>query len=196
VKYIIYTINILKSFFYDIYYYLFENLSIRKGAYNYKIYKSTKYYSDYIKNGAAVEGVKFLAQKYCKGKGVDIGAGNWSLDGAKPIENKEDENAYKIQENDLSLDFIFSSHLFEHLEYPQKAIDEWTKKLKSGGILFMYLPHPACHMWKKENLKYHLWNPDPFFLEEMFMGDDRYDIEYMTYLPDGYMSFVFIAIKR
>lgn len=194
-KYVIYIINIIKSFFYDVYYYLFENLSMRKGAYDYQTYKATKYYADYIKHGAAVEGVKFLAQKYCKGKGVDIGAGNWSLDGARAIENNPQENAYKILEENDSLDFVFSSHLLEHLDDPNKAIGEWRDKLKSGGVLFMYLPHPACHMWKKENLKYHLWNPDPYYLEELFKNDDSFDIEYMTYLPDGYMSFVIVLKK-
>jgi SAM-dependent methyltransferase len=196
-KYLIYILNIIKSFFYDIYYHLIENLSMRKGAYSYKIYKSTKYYPDYIKHGAAVEGVKYLAQKYCKGKGVDVGAGNWSIDGAKAVENNENETAYKLLENDESLDYVFSSHLLEHLDKPQVAIEEWSKKLKSGGILFMYLPHPACHMWKKENLsEHHLWNPDPYYLEELFNNDSRFNMEYITYLPDGYMSFVVVIRKK
>lgn len=195
-KFVIYLFNIIKSFAYDVYYYIFENLNVRKGAYTYEVYKSTKYYSEYIKHGAAVEGVKYLAKKYCSGQGVDIGAGIWSLDGAKAIEDETDENAYKLLEKDASLDFVFSSHLLEHLERPLDAIDEWEKKLKVGGVLFMYLPHPACHMWKKENLKYHLWNPDPFYLEQLFSNDTRFDIEYISYLPDGYMSFVCILKKK
>jgi len=195
-KYSLYLINILKSFLYDFYYYLSENIAQRKGAYNYKIYRSTKYYSDHIKQGAAIEGVKYLAQKYCKGRGVDIGASNWSLDGARPIEDNKDENAYKILEKDSSLDYIFSSHLLEHLSKPVVAIDEWAKKLKSGGVLFMYLPHPSCHMWKKENLKYHVWNPDPYYLEELFNNSKDFDVKYISYLPDGYMSFVCILKKK
>lgn len=195
-KYIMYVVNIIKSFFYDLYYYLFENITVRKGAYTYDVYKANKYYPDYIKHGAAVEGVKYLAQKYCKGKGVDIGAGVWSLDGAKAVENNTDENAYKLLEIDNSLDYIFSSHLLEHLEDHKKAIEEWTVKLKSNGVLFMYLPHPSCHMWKKENLKYHFWNPDPFYLENLFLNDKRFDIEYISYMPDGYMSFVCIVRKK
>ena len=195
-KYLTYIINIFKSFFFDIYYYFFENLAQRKGAFNYNIYKSNKYYSDYIKQGAAIEGVKYLAQKYCKGKGVDIGASDWSLDGAKPIEDNEEENAYQILEVDDSLDYVFSSHLLEHLSDPLKAIDVWRKKLKSGGILFLYLPHPSCHMWQKNNLKYHLWNPDPHYLEELFINNDAFDIINISYLPDGYMSFVCIVKKK
>jgi SAM-dependent methyltransferase len=195
-KYFFYIINIIKSFFFDLYYYFFENLAQRKGAYSYNTYKSNKYYSDYIKQGAAIEGVKYLAQKYCKGKGVDIGASEWSLDGSKPIEDNNEENAYKILEEDESLDYVFSSHLLEHLSEPLKAIDVWRKKLKSGGILFLYLPHPSCHMWKKNNLKYHIWNPDPYYLEELFDNSDDFNIVNISYLPDGYMSFVCIVKKK
>lgn len=195
-KYIGYLVNIFKSFFYDIYYYLVENINIRKGAYTYDIYKSTRYYPDYIKQGAAVEGVKYLAQKYCTGKGVDIGPGDWPIDGARAVENNDNDNAYTLLEKNNSLDFVFSSHLLEHLNEPNSAIEEWTKKLKPGGVLFMYLPHPACHMWKKENLKYHAWNPDPHYLEVIFKKDDRFEVECITYLPDGYMSFVCIVRKK
>ena len=195
-KYFLYTVNIFKSFFYDLYYLFFENLAQRKGAHSYKIYKSTKYYSDHIKQGAAIEGVKYLAQKHCKGRGVDIGASDWLLDGARPIEDNKDENAYKILEKDGSLDYVFSSHLLEHLSDPLLAIDEWTKKLKSGGVLFMYLPHPSCHMWKKENLRYHAWNPNPYYLEELFNNSNNFSIENISYLPDGYMSYVCIVKKN
>lgn len=194
-KYFKYGLNFIKSFLFDIYYYLVENLSIRVNADSYQKYKAVRYYPDYIKYGAAVEGVKYLALKYCKGKGVDIGAGKWPLDGARGIEYSEVENAYIIKEEDESLDFVFSSHLLEHLDEPYRAIDEWYRVLKKDGIIFMYLPHPACHMWKKENLKYHIWNPDPYTLEEKFKNDDRFEIEYITYLPDGYMSFV-VAFRK
>jgi len=195
-KYVTYLINTIKSFFYDLYYYFFEGLAQRKGAYTYSIYKSNKYYSDHIKQGAAIEGVRYLAQKYCKGKGVDIGASIWSLDGARIIEDGREENAYKILEKNNSLDYVFSSHLLEHLSDPERAFEEWSDKLKSGGVLFMYLPHPSCHMWKKENLKYHLWNPDPYYLESFFRGNCKFNIEYISYLPDGYMSFVCIVRKK
>lgn len=173
-----------------------ENLSIRVNADNYQKYKAVRYYPDYIKYGAAVEGVKYLALKYCKGKGVDIGAGRWPLDGSRSIEYSKEENAYIIKEENERLDFVFSSHLLEHLDYPYKAIDEWYRVLRKEGIIFMYLPHPACHMWKKENLKYHIWNPDPYTLEEKFRNDNRFEIVYITYLPDGYMSFVVVLRKK
>ena len=85
--------------------------------------------------------------------------------------------------------------MLEHLSDPLLAIDEWRKKLKSGGILFMYLPHPSCHMWKKKNLRYHAWNPDPYYLEKFFINNE-FSIVNISYLPDGYMSFVCIVKKK
>ena len=128
---------------------------------------------------------------------MDIGSGIWGLTGdnldAKSIENN-DENAYNILEKDHSLDFVFSSHLLEHLDEPLKALSHWDSKLKDGGVIFLYLPHPCSSMWNKENLKFHIWNPDPLFLEATFLKMN-YTIEYITYLPDGYNSFVVVARK-
>ncbi len=196
-KYLIYLVYGIRSFFYDVYYYLFENLEARVLAKDYATYKSMRYYPDYMKLGNAVENVHFLARKYCKGRGVDIGSKEWCLKGedleAKAIENNV-ENAYNILEENKSLDFIFSSHLLEHLEKPIEAIRHWDIKLKPDGIIFMYLPHPGSMMWDKKYSKFHIWNPNPLELEKLFI-EMNYSIEYITYLPDGYYSFVVVVKK-
>lgn len=196
VQYFQFFFNILKSYGYDLYYFFIYSLKQRAGITSFDNYLSQKIYPDYLKYGAASENVKFLALKYCHGQGIDIGAGRWPLNGARGIENSENENAYKILEADLSLDFIFSSHLLEHLTNPIEAIEYWNSKLKPSGILFMYLPHPACKMWQTENLKYHIWNPDPIFLEKYFENHPNFTIELISYLPDAYYSFVCIVKKK
>lgn len=40
-----------------------------------------------------------------------------------------------------SLDFVFSSHLLEHIPNPGKALADWWRILKHGGHLVLYLPH-------------------------------------------------------
>ena len=40
-----------------------------------------------------------------------------------------------------TLDFVFSSHLLEHLQDTRAALTEWWSKLKVGGYLVLYLPH-------------------------------------------------------
>ncbi|MBW8001949.1 MAG: class I SAM-dependent methyltransferase [Planctomycetes bacterium] len=39
-----------------------------------------------------------------------------------------------------SLDFICSSHLLEHLANPLKAIAEWKRVIKEGGIIYVGVP--------------------------------------------------------
>jgi SAM-dependent methyltransferase len=41
---------------------------------------------------------------------------------------------------DESLDFVCSSHVLEHLANPLKAIVEWKRALKKGGIIYIGVP--------------------------------------------------------
>lgn len=40
-----------------------------------------------------------------------------------------------------SMDFVFSSHLLEHIEDYRAALREWWRVIKPGGHLCLYLPH-------------------------------------------------------
>jgi len=194
-KYCKYAINIFLSFLYDIVY-LFEQLKNRATIDSYAKFRIQKLYPDYLKQGAMLEGVRYLAMKYCIGKGLDIGAGQWPFNKSRPIEEKRKENAYCLNEPDESIDYIFSSHLLEHLDKPEQAIQEWARVLIPGGVLFMYLPHPSCLMWKKEHLSFHIWNPDPYLYGKFFYNHESFDLEYITYTPDAFFSFVIIVKKK
>lgn len=41
---------------------------------------------------------------------------------------------------DASLDFVIANHLLEHLEYPARALLEFQRVLKPGGIVYLALP--------------------------------------------------------
>ena len=41
---------------------------------------------------------------------------------------------------DQSMDFVCSSHVFEHLANPLKAIAEWQRVVKNGGIIYIAVP--------------------------------------------------------
>lgn len=41
---------------------------------------------------------------------------------------------------DDSLDFIFSNHVFEHLMNPMQVLENWSSKLKQGGIIVGVIP--------------------------------------------------------
>lgn len=93
---------------------------------------------------------------YIRGKGIDIGCGPTKvlphaigIDSLKDVElfgvqMKPDlvcEDATKLAIPDADLDFVFSSHLLEHIVDTRAALTEWWRCLKVGGYLVLYLPH-------------------------------------------------------
>lgn len=42
---------------------------------------------------------------------------------------------------DESCDFVISSHVLEHFPDPIKALKEWYRVIKTGGYIFMIVPH-------------------------------------------------------
>lgn len=94
---------------------------------------------------------------YTRGLGLDLGCGP---EKAFPhfigVDNRKDVQLFGIQMNpDLtvpdcsklplfassSMDFVFSSHLLEHIEDFEAALKEWWRIIKSGGHLCLYVPH-------------------------------------------------------
>lgn len=107
--------------------------------------------------GGEADKVKYEIVAYTRGKGVDLGCGPKKafphfigVDSCKDtelfnIEIKPDvacEDATKLDFIESgTLDFVFSSHLLEHIEDTPKALTEWFRVLKVGGFMVLYLPH-------------------------------------------------------
>lgn len=106
--------------------------------------------------------VKYLVVPYTRGVGLDLGCGPKKafphfigMDSGKDtelfgIQMKPDvvvPDCANIQDSveDESCDFIFSSHLLEHIEDYKAALKSWWKALKAGGHLVLYLPHKALY---------------------------------------------------
>ncbi len=191
-----YLLNYFKSFVYDVYYYFLGDIPSRIMSDNYRVYLSKKHFPGFHKHGLASKMVNFYAQKYCRGRGLDIGSSTPSLPGARAVENTPSEHAEDLQEKDDSLDFVFSSHLLEHLSKPFEALDHWINKIKPGGYCFLYLPHPGSDHWSKKNLPFHLWNPNPLEMEKWVNENNRIELVEISYLPDGYLSFVTVFKKK
>lgn len=111
-------------------------------------------YPGYLKDGNACRFVDAYAQQFCQGYGVDVGAGNWPLPFAVPVEIKDGGDAMNLPGGPF--DYVFSSHCLEHLPNPVAAIEHWQSKLKIGGVLFLNLPHPEMTYWRPENCRKHL----------------------------------------
>ena len=141
-----------------------------------------------------------VAQRYCKGKGADIGAGYWPLPGAIPVDIERGPGVGRVISDfeDGSLDFIFSSHCLEHIEDWRSTLSEWVRKVKTGGIVFLYLPHPECEIWHPGSPFVgdgHRWVPIPEVISEALreLGCEIIDRDDG---PDAMFSFYVCARKR
>lgn len=105
--------------------------------------------------------IKWEVVQYTRGKGLDLGC---SLQKLYPhwigVDNRKDQSLFGHPINpDIavetaermeifasgSMDFIFSSHLLEHIE-PERvtgALREWMRIIKTRGYLILYLPDEA-----------------------------------------------------
>jgi hypothetical protein len=168
----------------------------RPGGWEYR----EKFYPDYLTVGGACHAIFPVARQYCRGNGADIGAGLWPLPDAVPIDVWRGPGASETisQIAAGSLDFVFSSHCLEHNENWQETLQEWIGKLKRGGTLFLYLPHPECGIWEPGSPFVgtgHKWVPTPALLKtaiaefgcELVAHDDG---------PDAMFSFWICARKR
>lgn len=191
-KKVIWIINLLKIPFWELRYFFIKKIRMYVGVSSYKQYESFRLYPDYMKIGNAKTNVEKVALSYCKGKGLDIGSSKWPLSNSRPIDFTEHENAYIIKETDSCIDYIFASHLIEHLDDIDRALNEWKRVLKKNGILFLYVPHPACIMWNTDNNPYHYWNPSPLELVKI-LEDNLFTVNEYSVLPDGYMSYYIVA---
>jgi SAM-dependent methyltransferase len=117
-------------------------------------------FPEYLKHGNAMQFIAPAALHFCKGNGLDIGAGAWPLPGAEPVELKDgrDGNGLPVGE----WDYIFSSHCLEHIVNPIAALEHWKSRLANGGTLFLYLPHPDMTYWRPQHCRkhLHLFRPD------------------------------------
>ena len=121
-------------------------------------YKGNRY-PEYIKHGNACQFVVPFAKHFCKGVGLDVGGGKWPFDGAVCVDELNGGNAMALPARQF--DYVFSSHCLEHLANPIAALEHWKTRIRPGGALFLYLPHPEMEYWLPQNNRKHLhaWKP-------------------------------------
>jgi len=93
-------------------------------------------------------------ERFCKGKGIEIGSGGAPMVKGSMlvdiIDNFSRELPYKVDyfadAHDLaaikssSLDYVCASHVLEHMTNPIRAIREWVRVLRPGGIMWLRIP--------------------------------------------------------
>lgn len=107
-------------------------------------------------NGNEAKKIRWELVPYTRGRGLDLGCGPYkAFDHFIGVDNGHHEQfGWKIRPDlsvetcekldmiaSQSMDFVFSSHLLEHIEEPGKALKEWWRVIKPGGYLVLYLPH-------------------------------------------------------
>ena len=184
--------------FFRNYYNLYKHPDIerKQGGWIYR----GKFYPDYLMTGGASHAIFPLALRFCRGFGIDIGAGFWPLPGSVAIDSHRGLGLGKIVADfeDSSLDYVFSSHCLEHIEHWQTALVEWVKKLKPGGIIFLYLPHPDCEIWHPGSPFVgdgHKWIPAPKIIKNA-LEDLLCQIEQCDDGPDAMQSFYICGRKK
>ncbi len=156
-------------------------------------------YPAYLHEGNAAAFIQEKALTYCRGYGIDVGANEWPFPGAEAIDDTPEENALKLDRfQDSSLDFVFSSHCLEHIAEWQTALALWMSKLKTGGVLFLYLPHESMLLWQPRGPWVggaHKWSPNHEVVTQ-FLAEHGMDIVESNPDRDGYWSFHVCARKR
>jgi predicted SAM-dependent methyltransferase len=88
--------------------------------------------------------------KYCKGIGLDIGyGGDLIVPDAVGFDIEQGDATYIKKYANKQFDFIYSSHLLEHLFEPEIALKNWWKGIKPCGFLILYIPHRDLYEKKK-----------------------------------------------
>ena len=105
--------------------------------------------------------IKYEIVPYTRGQGLDIGCGpfkafphfigvdnghhakefGWEI---KPDVSCVDATKLTMFASQ-SMDFVFSSHLLEHIQDTRKALKEWWRVIKPGGYLVLYLPDSSLY---------------------------------------------------
>ncbi len=123
-------------------------------------------YPTYLRDGDGQRWIAGLAKHFCRGVGLDVGSGAWPLPGAHPIDLKRGTDANALPEG--IWDYVFSSHCLEHLTNPIAALEHWLTRIRPGGVLFVYLPHPDMTYWKPQHCRKHLHSWAPAQMAEIF----------------------------
>jgi len=141
-------------------------------------------YPHFQSEGFAAQFAFPFADKVCKGIGLDVGYCKleWKfpiatgIDDGKfcdpdGVEHQCNHNASFLPdrirfEGSIKWDYIFSSHCLEHLNNWVDVLDHWFSKIRHGGVIFLYLPHPSQKYWLPWNNRKHLSSFDPEIIRQ------------------------------
>lgn len=128
--------------------------------------------------------IRWETVQYTRGRGLDLGCGpNKLWPHVIGVDSYQDTQLFGIQMKpdvvsdctklevfgSASMDFVYSSHLLEHVKDPAATLKEWWRLVKPAGFLILYLPHKEHY----PNIGTEGANPDH---KSDFMPQDIVDI--------------------
>lgn len=98
-------------------------------------------------------------QKYLSGVGIDIGCGDDPVTpDCEHWDKAQGDATYMAGLPDNRYDWVYASHVLEHLDYPHDAIHNWHLILRTGGYMILFLPHRD--LYEKRTVLPSHWNED------------------------------------
>jgi len=155
-----------------------------------------KFYPEFQSKGFASQFAFPFAKHFCIGIGYDIGCNRieWSFPNSIPIDPVLNEyDAYNLP--DQEVDYIFSSHCLEHLPNWVDALDYWISKLKSGGVLFLYLPHYDQEYWRPWNNRKHVHCFTPNIIKDYLVSNKLIRTDFV-FVGERDLNHSFIAVAE
>jgi predicted SAM-dependent methyltransferase len=132
------------------------------------------------------------AKHVCIGEGYDIGCmkKEWSFPNSIPIDLSFNDGFSATNLPKKNVDYIFSSHCLEHIPNWVDVMDYWYETLKTGGVLFLYLPDYSQEYWRPWNNRKHFNIFTPQIIED-YMIDKGYKniFKSSTDLNNSFMIF-------
>lgn len=119
--------------------------------------ESRKTYKEKLQNG--------FFEKYMSGNGLDIGYSGYEKDVVPILETAigvdKDYPGYdgrRLPFPSNSQDYVYSSHVLEHIEDYMVTINEWVRVTKPGGFIITVVPHRD--LYEKQRKLPSKWNAD------------------------------------
>ena len=133
-----------------------------------------KSYPQFQAEGFAAQFAFPFAKHFCKGKGIDVGCmkKEWAFPEAFPIDPLFTPEYDALKLPDGEFDYIFSSHMLEHLDDWVVCLDYWREKIVKNGWVFLYLPHYSSEYWRPWNNRKHKHILTNTILEDYFKDRD------------------------
>lgn len=157
-----------------------------------------KKYPLFQTNGNASRFCMPFALEVCKGVGLDIGCmkKEWAYPNATPIDISFNDGYDAMNLPNGVYDYIYSSHCLEHIkENIADVIDYWATKIKSGGVLFLYLPDMDSQIyWRWANNRKHIHYLTPKIMLDYFTSNKDFTNVFVSGV-DAYNSFTVICEK-